>query len=127
MAQRFDIGMANCLNELDLIEDDDDNFSAQSLFSQNSPYIETCKLDGFFKFQVSCAINIIHINCRSLKKNFSNVVNLLSTLSNPLTAIALSETWLSVLNQDTYSLPGYKFVSQPRVDKIGGGGSWNIC
>ena len=56
-----------------------------------------------------------------MKKNFSNIVNLLSTLSRPLTAIALTETWLTVSNQDTYQLPGYKFVSHIRINKTGGG------
>ena len=63
----------------------------------------------------------MHINCRSMKKNFSNIVNLVSTLSRSLTAIALTETWLTVLNQDTYLLPGYKFISRTRTNKTGGG------
>jgi hypothetical protein len=45
----------------------------------------------------------------------------LVTLSKPLTAIALTETWLTSVNQDTYSLRGYNFISQPRIDKPGGG------
>lgn len=56
-----------------------------------------------------------------MKKNFQSVVNLLSVLSQPLSIIALTETWLTVLNQDAYTIPGYSFVSQSRIDKLGGG------
>ena len=90
-------------------------------FPKNSPYIEESKLNDFFNFQSSSAINLIHINCRSLKQNFREVVNFLELLSKPLTAIAMTETWLNASNQDTFIISGYKFVSQIRSDKIGGG------
>jgi len=32
-------------------------------FPKNSPYIEESKLNDFFNFQSSSAINLIHINC----------------------------------------------------------------
>ena len=101
--------------------DDDEILFDASVNPQNNIYIEECKLNDFFEFQDKPAINVMHINCRSMKKNFSNIVNLLSTLSRPLTAIALTETWLTVSNQDTYQLPGYKFVSHIRINKTGGG------
>jgi hypothetical protein len=107
------------VNPNDFVEDDNDCGSA--VFSLYSPYIAECKLNDFFEFPGLPAINLIHINCRSMKKNFGNIVNLLSLLSKPLTAIAVSETWLSVVNQDTYHIAGYKFISLPRPDKIGGG------
>ena len=90
-------------------------------------YIEERQLNDFFEFQHMAAINVMHINCRSMKKNFNDIVNLISTLSGSLTAIALTETWLTTLNEDTYKLPGYKFISQTRINKTGGGVGIFIC
>src|SRR5271165_4564362 len=36
-------------------------------------------------------------------------------------AIAITETWLNSSTDDLYNLPDYKFVSQPRQHKSGGG------
>jgi len=90
-------------------------------FVSSSPYIEESKLNDFFKFDGGSAINLMHINCRSLKKNFREIVNFLGLLSKPLAAIAVTETWLNASNQETFPITGYKFVSQIRNDKIGGG------
>ena len=56
-----------------------------------------------------------------MKQNFDEVLHLLYTISGNLMAIALTETWLTVDTQDLYAVPGYKFVSRPRLNKIGGG------
>ena len=82
--------------------DDDDILFDDSIYLQNNIYIELHKLNDFFQFDKMPAVNIMHINCRSIKKNFNGIVNLVSTLSRSLTAIALTETWLTVSNQDTY-------------------------
>jgi len=76
---------------------------------------------NFFHFEEQGAVNIIHINCRSLKKNFDHVSLLLSNIKYPLTAVALTETWLTADQNNVYNIPGYKFVSQHRSDKLGGG------
>jgi hypothetical protein len=62
----------------------------------------------------------LHINCRSLRKNFDSIHHLL-TICHPLTALALSETWLTAEIQDDYVIPGYNFVSAIREGKGGGG------
>jgi hypothetical protein len=90
-------------------------------FPKNSPYIEESKLNDFFNFQGASAVNIMHINCRRLRRNCREIVNLVELLSKPLTAIALTETWLNTLNQGTFSLPEYHFFSQIRNEKTGGG------
>ena len=97
------------------------NPADNTIFQLDSRYIDESKLNEFFRFQCTSAINIIHINCRSFNKNYCGIVNLLRILSKPLTAIAITETWLTVSNQDAFFLPGYNFVSQPRKDKTGGG------
>jgi hypothetical protein len=74
-----------------------------------------------FYFSDHAAINILHINCRSLKKNFGSIKGLFNFISFPLFAIAVTETWLTEHLQDAYRLPGYNFVSNARIGKTGGG------
>ena len=42
-------------------------------------------------------------------------------MSQKLTVIAVSETWLTDLSEDTFNLTGYSFVSKSRNNKLGGG------
>ena len=79
-----------------------------------SKYIEEDKIRDFFQLHDNSAINFLHINCRSLKKKIENVKLLLSNFYSPLTAVALSETWLKASNEDAYNIPGYSFVSSLR-------------
>ena len=46
---------------------------------------------------------------------------MLSSLLIKPTVVALSETWLSPGDENYYNLPGYSFISSPRLDKRGGG------
>ena len=39
-------------------------------------------------------LNIMHINCQSLSKNFDDILNLLHPISKQLKALAVTETWL---------------------------------
>ena len=55
-----------------------------------------------------------------IKKLFS-VLNLIDIISSPLTAIAVTETWLTAETESSYSIPGYKFIAKPRIGKLGGG------
>lgn len=89
--------------------------------TQNTPYINESELNDFYYSQGASSINIIHINCRSIKKNFRELVTLVDLLSRPLSIIAVTETWLNPQNEDTYSIPGYKFISLSRAEKLGGG------
>jgi len=52
---------------LDFDNDDDGNHDG-ALFSQNSVYITVDKINDFFGFGNRSAVDIIHLNCRSLKK-----------------------------------------------------------
>ena len=129
LSEDLDICLSDTLEELDeTLLDDDEHINDPFLFDdpldpfpKHSPYIEESKLNDFFNFQGPSAINLMHVNCRSIKKNFREIVNFIELLSKPLTAIAVTETWLNASNQDTFSLSGYKFISQIRNEKIGGG------
>ena len=49
------------------------------------------------------------------------MLNLLHGISQELSVIAISETWLNKINEDCFSICGYNYVSNRRVDKTGGG------
>ena len=103
--------------DVNLLIDDDDEEVEPNL----SIYITEDQFSDFFHLSDQSAINVLHVNCRSLKKNFLNLKNLLGFLESPLSAIAVTETWLTESVQDTYILPGYNFFPNSRTDKCGGG------
>ena len=51
---------------------------------------------------------MIHLNIRSVPKNFSNFENYLFNLEHPFKIIALSENWLKEHNHSLYNLDGYQ-------------------
>ena len=66
-------------------------------------------------------ISILHLNCRSLKKNLPSLITLLATLNTRPTIIALTETWLKEGEEIFLSIPNYTLVSSPRTSGRGGG------
>src|SRR5271156_706176 len=84
-------------------------------------YIDVNNIDHFLKTPTTYGLNVTHINCRSLSKNFGALKNLLNSVATKLPIIALSETWLTKTNESIFQLPGYSFVSQSREKRIGGG------
>jgi len=103
----------NCL-------DPDINFLNLSNTCRDS-YIEVSELNVFCDFDKKIGLNIVHLNCRSLSKNFKPLLNLLNCISGALTVIALSETWLNSVNDCTFDIDGCSFVSNSRINCIGGG------
>lgn len=96
----------------------DDFFNIPSSIS--SKYLTENHICDFFHSKKSDAIKFLHVNCRSLNKNFTALRNLLIKC-HPITALAISETWLTPATKDIYQMPGYRFVSSVRVNKFGGG------
>jgi len=74
----------------------------------------------FVHKDTSEAIKLVHINCRSIDKNVTAIKNLLSAC-NSITALAVSETWLTTATKDIHQISGYVFISSPRLIKSGGG------
>ena len=96
--------------------------SNSTIFPYDSKYAEISTLHDFFSSD-KCrqALNFLHINCRSVNKNFEKLLDLLHIINYPLTAIALTETWLSSDNEYNFHIPGYKFIANSRTDKSAGG------
>jgi hypothetical protein len=95
--------------------------------STSTKYIAENDTHSFFHFEDTEAMNMLHLNCRSLSKNFNGLQNLLHVISGKLTVIAVTETWLTADSKFTLNLPGYKFFSLSRTDKIGGGVGFFVC
>ena len=87
----------------------------------NDHYIDVNNIDHFLQTPTTYGLNVTHINCCSLSKNFGALKNLLNSVATKLPTIALSETWLTKTNESIFQLPGYSFVLQSREKKIGGG------
>lgn len=63
--------------------------------------------------------SILHINCRSLTHKLKEVREIIDKLQT--TVLAVTETWLGPNMEDTIYIPGYVFLSRPRVGNRGGG------
>ena len=66
--------------------------------------------------------SILHINIRSLQKNFDSFQVLLNSLDHRFSIIALSETWLKTDPHSYYFLPGYQLIVNNRKGMKAGGG-----
>ena len=82
------------------------------LLPEETPnYLSNAKVDDF---------SILHVNIRSIQKNFEKLKFLLSKLNYTFKIICLSETWCN----DQKSIPhlqNYNFLHQGRQNKKGGG------
>ena len=80
----------------------------------NNTYL--CENEFFKSFSLHTDINNLsrmHINCRSLFKNFNHICALL--INSRISILAVTETWLSDMANYTANvvvIPGYKFINQ---------------
>ena len=66
--------------------------------------------------------SLLHVNARSLPKNYDHFCTLLDSLEFNFSIIAVSETWFkSNTNVNIYNVKDYSFVHMCRPDRIGGG------
>ena len=61
---------------------------------------------------------VLHIDIRSLQKNFDNFYNLLCSLPQPPVIIALSETRINLHPLSHIEIPGYTFYTQILLLKL---------
>ena len=77
---------------LDSDEDDTSNPMVQLNSTLACNYVTENELEEFFRFSDNNNFNLLHVNCRSIKKNFRALTNLLRNISSSLSALAVSET-----------------------------------
>ena len=92
-----------------------------------SKYYSIEEYNKYIKTVSQSYFNILHLNIRSLQKNFDNLTSLLECLANPTHIIALSETWLKDSTQHLYNLKGYEAYHTCRTNREHGGISIYIC
>ena len=97
----------------------DPDYNCLNSYTANSSYYTLQQfIDNVHK---SKDLSIIHINCRSLNANFTDLKVLLRTLDFSFDVIGLTETWLNESNADVFQLEGYDFCNKNKVAKHGGG------
>jgi hypothetical protein len=100
---------------------------ADELFDNVLPceYINLCDLNKFASTPAPYSrslFNFMHVNCRSLNNCYNDLVTMLRLTTNPLAALAVTETWLDHSSQDLFDIQGYSFISQNRAKRGGGVG-----
>ena len=66
-------------------------------------------------------LNFLHVNSRSLQKNFDNIIAFMNSLSAFPDILTISETWLTTTNKHLYELPGYHCYHLTRTIRPHGG------
>ena len=68
------------------------------------------------------SLSLLHINARSLNKNFDSIELLLSSLQNfPFSIIGISETWLHTNSPPLFNIENYQMLRSDRGHGKGGG------
>ena len=71
--------------------DPDENFQAAT---SNCDYYDQDEFLNAFSKTRCPNLKILHINARSLNKNFTSIKSYLNILQNPFSVVGISETWL---------------------------------
>ena len=88
------------------------------------PYILPEEFESFSCKLYSKSLSVLHLNTRSLKKNFDSFKHFLSSLNFEFRIICFSEIWLddsALACESLYKLPHYNSVHQLRGHGKGGG------
>ena len=94
--------------------DSDLRFCNTNIQNPNTPYI--LPLQKFLGDDKDENVSVLHLNIRSINKDFGNFKMFLSNLNFSFSIICFSETWLNDSNIDSsnYKLPNYVCVHQIR-------------
>lgn len=71
-------------------------------------------------------LSFLHLNARSLKKNFDAIDQALDSFKFPFSVIGISETWHTDLTKDSFEIDNYVSLHRVRQDRRGGGVSFYI-
>ena len=112
-----DLLESNIEHDYDELNLDDDN----SVFPFDTKYILDSEVHDFCVTKGSHGLNIMHLNCRSLKKHFCDVSQMLDMHGQQISILALTETWLNDHNEDIFQIDRYNFIFKCREGKTGGG------
>ena len=100
--------------------DPDVNFFSLKTQNLDTPYILPEEFQKFVGSSSHDSFSILHLNIRSIKKNFDNFKLFFSSLVFSFSVICFSETWLDEVGNSLYELPNYISKHQVRDDRKGG-------
>ena len=106
--------------------DPDDNFFDEENFSNiNAQYFSVEETKSHInEFTSENSFSILHINIRSMSKNFEKLKLMLHECDHKFSIICLTETWCSdesFRNNSNLNLPNYNSIHLERIGKRGGG------
>ena len=117
----------NISDNTDILLDDscdpDVNFFNKKFQSLDTPYLMPGEFHNFLD-NSSDQFSVLHLNIRSIKKNFENFKLFLNSINFTFSVICLSETWwddLATIEKSLFELPNYNSTHQARGDRKGGG------
>lgn len=111
----------NCMDmdcRYDELYDPDMNHDALKNSKMSCEYYSQ---DQFSKLIPICSFSSLHLNVRSLPKNYDHLTAYLTTLNHSFSVMAFCETWLKDDITDLYSFSHYNAVHSCRENKVGGG------
>ena len=99
-------------NDHSFIKDTDPDIKC-SFFNKQQSYDHN--INNFNTMSKQDMFSIIHVNIKSLPKNFDNLVIFLKPLNRNLSCIGISETWLSDISPiGTSNIPSYSILCKSR-------------
>ena len=114
----------------DVNQNSDNNNFESNVIKMISGQYDVNSLSRYFSFEEYNSVtdtlgnnylNIIHINIRSLHKNFDSLKSFLTCLPKPPDVIAVTETWLQEHTKHLYSIEHYTPIHLVRTDREHGG------
>ena len=113
----------NISDNTDILLDDscdpDVNFFNKKFQSLDTPYLMPGEFRNFLD-NSSDQFLVLHLNIRSIKKNFENFRLFLNSINFTFSVICLSETWwddLATIEKSLYELPNCNSTHQARGDR----------
>ena len=101
------------------------NYNLDSNDPVHSPtcaYLTENQYKNYIMNAIDESFLLLHMNIRSINKNFDNLRLLLENpKQKPCSIIGLTETWLSTDSGQSFALPGFDFVVNNRQNRTGGG------
>ena len=124
--KNFETLKYNISDNTDILLDDscdpDVNFFNKKFQSLDTPYLMPGEFHNFLD-NSSDQFSVLHLNIRSIKKNFENFKLFLNSINFTFSVICLSETWwddLATIEKSLFELPNYNSTHQARGDHEGG-------
>ena len=109
--------------EIDDLDPDSNFYNDQiNTITANCKYLYPDKLkDKLSERTGKNAKSFFHLNIRSLKKNYKQLLSLIDMIDNKFSVIGLTESWLKEYNHTLFDIDGYNHVALTRTTGMGGG------